>query len=287
MPELPEVETVRRDLEQLLTGETIAWVRVFLDRTVAYPDIPQFCECLVGCQFKGWDRRGKYLLGHLDRGIRLGIHLRMTGQLLWSEATEPIPTHLRVQFGMAGGNELRFVDQRTFGQIWAVPAGMDVDQVITGLKQMGPEPFSDAFSLEYLQAALAKSQRPIKNALLDQRLVAGIGNIYADEALFLSRIHPETLCCWLSLDQIQCLHQSVIEILSTSLEQRGTSFRSYRDASGINGNYQGQAWVYGRNHQPCRRCGTPIEKLRLAGRSAHMCPTCQPASVGSHRDKEQ
>jgi len=277
MPELPEVETVRQDLERLTAGEQIAWVKVWLDRTVAAPAVERFCDHLVGCRFQSWLRRGKFLLARFEGGSILGVHLRMTGRLLWLPPEEPITSHTRIQLGMVSGAELRFDDQRTFGQMWSVPLGIPPEQVITGLQGLGPEPFSPEFSVNHLQDRLSRSLRPIKNALLDQRLVAGVGNIYADEALFLARIHPRRVSRDLRPPQILQLREQLIQVLHTSIQQRGTTFSTYRDASGVNGNYQGQAWVYGREGQPCRICETPIQRLKLAGRSAHFCPQCQSA----------
>ncbi len=278
MPELPEVETVRRDLDRVTQDETITWIKVHLARTIAYPDPDLFGYHLVGCRLVGWHRRGKYLLGVCHNGAHLGVHLRMTGQLLWVEPHIPLPKHTRVQLGFKSGMELRFVDQRTFGQLWAVAPHLPLESVISGLAQLGPEPFSEEFSDSYWISALQR-QRPIKNALLDQTLVAGVGNIYADEALFLSQIHPQVACAALSPEQACSLRHYLIQVLQTSIDSRGTTFSAYRDAMGINGNYQGQAWVYGRKGSPCRICQTPIQRLKLAGRSAHFCPTCQPSPI--------
>jgi formamidopyrimidine-DNA glycosylase len=275
MPELPEVETVRRDLDPLLTGDTIVSVEVLRTKTVAYPGIQDFCQMLTGKQFTHWQRRGKYLLGSFTTGEHLAIHLRMTGQLLWVDPSLPLSSHTRIRFGLQSKQELRFDDQRTFGQLWAIPAGQDPTAVIRPLQSLGPEPFSQEFSSEYLTYRLQRIHRPIKSALLDQTLVAGLGNIYADETLFLSQIHPETPSHHLTLHQIQILHARIQAVLTSALEQRGSSIRSYRDALGINGNYQGIAWVYGRKGQQCRLCQTPIQVLRLSGRSSHFCPTCQ------------
>ncbi len=276
MPELPEVETVRQDLKRLTCQDPIRWVEVHLERTIAHPNPEQFCHYLVGCQFLDWSRRGKYLLGQCDQGLQLGVHLRMTGQLLWQDPQLPSPTHTRVRFRMTSGAELRFVDQRTFGQMWLVKPDQSAESVISGLAVLGPEPLGPGFSVVYFHQALSKSLRPIKNALLDQRLVAGVGNIYADEALFMSRIHPQTPCRHLAPEQVDRLRSQLIEVLTTSIQQRGTSFSHYRDATGVNGNYLGQAWVYRRTGQSCRVCGTTIERLKLAGRSSHYCPNCQP-----------
>lgn len=276
MPELPEVETVRRDLQRLTLGLCILAVEVLLPRTVAYPGKDEFAQGLAGSCLTQWQRRGKYLLGSLDSGAVLGVHLRMTGQLLWVQGSAPLPIHTRVRLHLEQGWELRFVDLRTFGQMWLVPAGVEPETVIPALQSLGPEPLSPAFSEAYFQAALQKSRRPIKAALLDQSLVAGVGNIYADEALFLSGIHPSTPAAQLSDAAKSRLREALIRVLQAGLEQRGTTLRDYRDLRGLNGNYQGQAWVYGREGDPCRLCGTPIQRSKLSGRSAHFCPRCQP-----------
>ncbi|MGQ9838226.1 MAG: DNA-formamidopyrimidine glycosylase [Cyanobacteriota bacterium] len=276
MPELPEVETVRQDLQGLTLKLVVLKVEVLLPRTIAYPEVDSFQQGLIGACFTGWQRRGKYLLGSLDSGAILGVHLRMTGQMLWLKGSVPLSAYTRVRLSLEEGWDLRFVDQRTFGQMWLVPAGVAPEQVITTLQRLGPEPFSPAFSHEYLQRALERSKRPIKTALLDQTLVAGVGNIYADEALFLSGIHPTTPAFQLSSTAIARLRETLVRVLQAGLAQRGTTLRDYRDLNGLNGNYQGQAWVYGRAGDPCRVCSTPIQRLKLAGRSAHFCPHCQP-----------
>jgi formamidopyrimidine-DNA glycosylase len=204
-----------------------------------------------------------------------GVHLRMTGQLLWMAEDEPLQKHCRVRLQFPQGRELRFVDQRTFGQMWWVPPGCPPATIMTGLAELGPEPFAPEFSVAYLVEQLQGRKRPIKNALLDQRLVAGVGNIYADEALFLSGIQPQTLSAALSPQQIERLHGAVVKVLQDSIAARGTTFSDFRDVSGVNGNYGGIAWVYDRKGQACRHCASPIERIRLAGRSAHFCPTCQ------------
>ncbi len=276
MPELPEVETVRQDLQTLTLGSVIQGVEVFLERTIAYPAVQDFQQGFRGASFANWQRRGKYLLGSLDSGATLVVHLRMTGQLLWLEESTPLSAHTRVRFSCSGAWDLRFVDQRTFGQMWLVPAGKAPEEVIPTLQRLGPEPFSPAFSSAYIRAALQRSRRPIKTALLDQKLVAGVGNIYADEALFLSGIHPATPASSLSGAALDRLREALLQVLQAGMAQRGTTLRDYRDLKGLNGNYQGQAWVYGRAGDPCRVCSTPIQRLKLAGRSAHVCPRCQP-----------
>jgi formamidopyrimidine-DNA glycosylase len=297
VPELPEVETVCRGLNRVSLNQPVRGAEVRLARTIAYPEWPDdFLMGMQGAQLVGWHRRGKYLLGELRRlrvreaSVReapaqdekileqagwLGVHLRMTGQLLWVGQDEPLQKHCRVRLFFDDDRELRYVDQRTFGRLWWVPPDQAVDAVMTGLKNLGPEPFVSDFSVAYLTAALKRSQRPIKNALLDQRLVAGIGNIYADEALFMSGIRPKVACDRLTKKQIARLHVAIVQVLKTSIESGGTTFSDFRDIHGTNGNYGGVAWVYGREGEPCRRCGSSIVRLQLAGRSAHYCPKCQ------------
>jgi len=192
VPELPEVETVRRGLNQTTLYQTITGGDVLLERTIAHPDPMGFLAGLKGGAIAQWHRRGKYLIGELEEGAGwLGVHLRMTGQMLWTTPDEPLQKHCRVRLFMGENRELRFVDQRTFGQMWYVPPGVAPQTVITGLQSLGPEPLSADFTADYLMEQLRRRARPIKNALLDQAIVAGIGNIYADEALFLSGVRPQ------------------------------------------------------------------------------------------------
>lgn len=279
MPELPEVETVRRGLNKQTLGQNIQGGEVLLSRTLAYPGVEEFWTGVTGAAIAHWHRRGKYLLAKLERPEPdgwLGVHLRMTGQLLWLHREEPLHKHTRLRWFFTGDRELRFVDMRTFGQVWWVDPTQDPQQVMTGLQSLGPEPFAPDFSLDYLTTKLGKSRRYIKTVLLDQSLVAGVGNIYADEALFKSGIHPQERASALNQGQIEQLHQAIIDVLETAIAKGGTTFSHFRNLLGVNGNYSGVAWVYGREGKPCRICGTVIERIKLAGRSAHFCPQCQP-----------
>ena len=281
MPELPEVETVRQGLNQVTLGQEIWGGDVLLDRTIAHPfSANEFLAQLKNVTITNWHRRGKYLLAELTQSNTgdagwLGVHLRMTGQLLWLNQQDPLQKHTRVRLFFPDNRELRFVDLRTFGQMWWVPASEAPESIITGLKNLGPEPFSSDFSIEYLVGKLQNRQRTIKTALLDQALVAGVGNIYADEALFLSGIRPETLCSALKLEQIERIRTSIIQVLQASIEAGGTTFSNFLNVQGVNGNYSGVAWVYGRTGEPCRVCSISIERIKLAGRSSHFCPKCQ------------
>ncbi|NEO48536.1 MAG: DNA-formamidopyrimidine glycosylase [Moorea sp. SIO4A3] len=281
MPELPEVETIRLGLNQVTTGQEIQGGEVLLSRTIAHPISPKdFLAQLKTVTISDWYRRGKYLLAKLsksdsDQAGWLGVHLRMTGQLLWLSQDQPHPKHTRVRLFFPNNQELRFIDQRTFGRMWWIPPSQLPETIITGLKQLGPEPFSQEFSTDYLVSKLHHRQRAIKTALLDQSLVAGIGNIYADEALFLSGIRPETLCKDLGLEQIEKLSIAIIQVLEKAIESGGTTFSDFINVQGVNGNYKGIAWVYGRTGEPCRICSTPIQRTKLVGRSTHFCPNCQ------------
>ena len=281
MPELPEVETVRRGLALQVGRFCIDRVEVLRSRAVAAPkgDPEGFAAALIGCILADWRRRGKYLIADLERdgepAGELGAHLRMTGQFQWLSAGEKPPcSHTRVRFH-GEGRELRFVDVRSFGELWHVPLGTVTEEVITGLTRLGPEPFSDSFTAPYLRQRLKGSSRPIKNALLDQALVAGVGNIYADESLFMAGIRPHTPAGRLNLAQLEALRDALVKVLEQSIGAGGTTFSDFRDLTGTNGNYGGQAWVYRRSGQPCRRCGTELRRDTLGGRSSHWCPTCQ------------
>jgi formamidopyrimidine-DNA glycosylase len=291
MPELPEVETVRRGLNQLTLNSEITGGDVLLHRTVAYPFCAdEFIAGVKGNLIATWHRRGKYLIAQLSPSLSnnnlsnlspnsttsyLGAHLRMTGQLLWLTQDEPLHKHTRVRIFFQNNQELRFVDQRTFGQMWWVPQSVKIESVITGLGRLAADPFESEFTVKFLADKFKKIRRPIKTALLDQSVVAGLGNIYADEALFLSKIQPETLCLDLKPKQIKPLQEAIIQVLSKSIEQGGTTFSNFLNVEGVNGNYGGVAWVYNRTAEPCRICSTPIKRIKLGGRSSHFCPQCQ------------
>lgn len=281
MPELPEVETVCRGLNQVTLNHQIWGGKVLLPRSIAYPNsVDAFLGGIANTTLAQWSRRGKYLLAALHTADGksagyLGVHLRMTGQLLWLSPAEAVTKHCRVRLLLGGDRELRYVDQRTFGRLWWVPPGQAPETIITGIAALGPEPLSDRFTPDYLYQVLARRQRPIKNALLDQGLIAGIGNIYADESLFRSGIRPTTLCARLSRPRLTRLHAAIQTTLTAAIAAGGTTFSDFRNVHGFNGNYGGIANVYDRADQPCRQCATPIRRIKLAGRSAHFCPRCQ------------
>lgn len=279
MPELPEVETIRRGLNQLTLHQEITGGDVLLNSTIAYPfSVDQFIPHLTGSAIAAWHRRGKYLLAELTPSPQthwLGVHLRMTGQLLWVHQDQPLQKHTRVRLYFKDQQELRFVDQRTFGKIWYVPPNVPIESIITGLAKLAVDAFSPLFTVEYLADKLQKSRRSIKTALLDQSIIAGLGNIYADEALFKSGILPTTLGADLPSQQIEPLRTAIIQVLSASIAAGGTTFSNFLNVKGINGNYGCEAWVYNRAGEPCRVCGNLIERIKLNGRSSHFCSQCQ------------
>lgn len=286
MPELPEVETVCRGLNQVSLAQSLVGGEVLYPGTFASPSsVDEFLGELPGRGICQWSRRGKYLLAELKDLTALPsrislpsflvVHLRMTGQLLWLNRGESLQKHTRVRFFFENGQELRFVDQRTFGKIWWIPPGYEVTEIVTGLGKMGPEPFSPEFSVDYLIQRFRGRQRPIKTALLDQTLIAGLGNIYADEVLFLAGIDPRTECGVLTVSMIEHLLRAIREVLERAIGEGGTTFSNFLNVQGVNGNYGGVAWVYKREGEFCRICETPIRRIKLGGRSSHFCPQCQ------------
>ncbi|GAB6181166.1 bifunctional DNA-formamidopyrimidine glycosylase/DNA-(apurinic or apyrimidinic site) lyase [Desulfotomaculum defluvii] len=276
MPELPEVETVVRSLEKHLSGLTITDVDLIKEEVIRLPRTENFMEQIIGRKFqKKLGRRGKYLLIHLTEGLTLVVHLRMTGRLVYCAAEYPMEKHTHVIFHLDNGKHLRFADVRRFGRISLVPTP-EVDH-FPGIKDMGPEPLDEEFSREYLKKEFRRKRTRIKPLLLDQSFVAGLGNIYVDEALHRAKIHPERLAPNLTTREAANLHKSIVEVISEGILHRGTSFRDYVDGEGRTGSFQNHLRVYNREGLPCFNCGKPIERIKVAGRSSYYCPSCQKA----------
>jgi formamidopyrimidine-DNA glycosylase len=277
MPELPEVETIRRGLAKQLPGRTVLAAQVLRPDSIGHPGAEDFARQVVGHRILSVDRRGKYLMIRLDREAGLSVHLRMSGRLIVvpsKKKKDPGP-HVRVIITMDGGGELWFEDMRVFGRIWYVPPGEAFEDVVSGLADLGIEPLDGALNGKFLKNALANRNQPIKSALLDQTVIAGIGNIYADETLHLSKVKPNKPSNSLSSKQYDLLAENIRAVLSRAIGLGGSSIRNYVDAEGVNGNYQHIAFVYGREGEPCLTCKTKITRIKLAGRSAHFCPRCQ------------
>jgi formamidopyrimidine-DNA glycosylase len=274
LPELPEVETVVRDLRPHLVGRKIAGVIVG-SKALRRAWHPQWQAALVGRRIEALGRRGKWILIALETGGTLVIHLGMTGQLTVRAADAPVETHTHVQFDLAGGKkQLRFRDVRRFGSITLLDPDEAAEQHLAK-EGLGPEPF--AVAPAYWRERLAGTARCMKAVLLDQRVVAGVGNIYADESLFAARLHPARLGNTLTAREVGRIAEAVPEVLTRAIEKRGSSIRDYIGGSGLRGGFQDEFCVYGRGGKPCVRCGKPIVQIRLAGRSTHYCPRCQKA----------
>jgi formamidopyrimidine-DNA glycosylase len=273
MPELPEVETIRRQLAPKVAGRRIVAVEIGLPRLIKYPDAESFRRLLEGQTILQLERRGKYLLFRLEGGRLLIVHLRMTGRLFYQAADELQDKFTHVVFKLDNGFELRYADSRTLGTLDLVTES-ELPQ-IKGLHAMGPEPLTAAFDLAYFSELLSKRKGKVKALLLDQRWIGGLGNIYVDESLALAGIHPERQANSLNKDEVNRLYQAVNTVIKEGIEHGGTTFRDYVDGEGKIGHHQQHLRVYGRRKQPCTVCGTAIERLEVAGRGSYFCPNCQ------------
>ncbi len=288
MPEGPEVETIRRGLELGIVGQTIAGVEVLWERSFPAP-ADLIAQIVAGAEVTHVQRRAKVLLWHLSNDYSLLFHLKMTGQMVLVKAdgerfagghpsqsmADELPDRsTRVIFRFASGDSLFFNDQRKFGWIKLVPtAEVGNDPLVA---RLGPEALSPEFSVTYFQAQLDRHKRaPIKPVVLDQSVVAGVGNIYVDESLHLAKLHPRRLAGSLTPAEVRRLHAAIREIISLGIEHGGTSFAHYVNSLGGKGDYLEHARVFRREGQPCPVCGTIIEKIRVAGRGTHICPRCQ------------
>jgi formamidopyrimidine-DNA glycosylase len=277
VPELPEVETVKNTLVVKVKGRRITGVEVYLPRLIKFPAPTEFMTRVVNKEILDITRRGKYLLFHLADNYYLVIHLRMTGRLLYLPATTRLEKHTHIVFQLDNQYQLRFHDQRTFGTLYLVQP--EEFGRIKGLVKLGPEPLAGQFTPQYLQKTLAGRRTSIKSALLNQEIVAGLGNIYVDEALFNACLHPARQASSLTAAEIERLHRGIREVLQAGIKYRGTTIRNYVDGEGQAGDFQAKLAVYGQQGEPCKKCGTPLEKLRISGRSSVYCPRCQPAQV--------
>ncbi|MFP4150153.1 MAG: bifunctional DNA-formamidopyrimidine glycosylase/DNA-(apurinic or apyrimidinic site) lyase [Nitriliruptoraceae bacterium] len=279
MPELPEVESVRRQLVPVLTGRRVDDVWWDASPSARFHAVEQ----LPGQRITRVERRGKYLLCPLagpGEPRELVLHLGMTGSLRFTAA--PVGTqdpdggltHVRARLTLDDGSVLRFRDPRRFGRLSVVTAGRYAEVVPT-LAVLGPEPLSAAFRVEAFAAALAATRAPVKARLLDQRLVAGVGNIYADEALWRARIHPRSRR--VGPRRAAVLHAAIVAVLRAAVEREGTTFRDYEMVNGRSGRYASELDVYGKHGQPCRRCGSILRRDVVAQRGTTYCPSCQRA----------
>ncbi|WP_100373730.1 DNA-formamidopyrimidine glycosylase [Bacillus sp. FJAT-45037] len=273
MPELPEVETVRRSLEKLVLGKTISYVTINWANIIKQPDdTAEFEVLLKGQTIQEINRRGKFLLFELDDVVMIS-HLRMEGRYGLYNADDEWPPHTHVIFHFTDGTELRYQDVRKFGTMHIFPRGQENE--VLPLAKLGVEPFSEQFTTLHLKQAFSKTNRKIKVVLLDQKTVVGLGNIYVDEALFRARLHPERLAQSLTDEELGKLHHEIVATLSEAVKLGGSSIKSYVNGQGEMGMFQQQLVVYGRTNEPCQACGTEIVKTVVGGRGTHFCPVCQ------------
>ena len=271
MPELPEVEYVARQLREILIGRTIEGVEVSWSRSVQGMSPEEFAARVAGRRVVGVARRGKYLLVHLDDEETLIVHRRMSGNLVLSPPASDV-LYVRVAFTLDDGRRVLYSDPRKFGRL-TLAANDDLPGLFAAL---GPEPLDEAFTGEALLARLGRQQRAIKAALLDQEVIAGLGNIYADESLYRAGIHPLRPAGSLSLDEAAALRDAIQATLRTGIAHGGTTFGRHRDAYNEAGTNLEHVEVYRHTGQPCPRCGTPIQRIVVAQRGTHFCPSCQP-----------
>ena len=270
MPELPEVETVVRGLREPLIGHTALEAWTDWPKTVRGVPAEAFTGRVRGQTFRAITRRAKYIICHLDHDL-LVVHLKMTGRLYVTpdDATHDADRWLHFRLQLDGGEQLRFSDARKFGFVALASSFAELDP------GLGPEPLEDEFTVAAFAARLMRRSAPIKAVLLDQTVVAGVGNIYADEALFRARVHPLRPANRLRPDEITALRETIRLVLAAGIEEEGASVNWYRKPDGTTGNAQSLFAVYDREGQPCVVCGTPIEKIRVAQRGTHYCPNCQ------------
>ncbi|MDR1701866.1 MAG: DNA-formamidopyrimidine glycosylase [Sporomusaceae bacterium] len=274
MPEMPEVETIRRTLSPKVTGRRIENIEISLSRLIKYPEPAAFQALLLKKTITGLERRGKYLIFQLDSGLIMVVHLRMTGQLYYQQGPNrerKAHTHLTITF--EDGAQLLYSDVRTFGAFYLLPPTETAR--ISGLALLGPEPLAPDFTLTYLKETILSRKGKIKSLILNQNLIGGLGNIYADEALFLAGLDPEREGRGLTAAETNLLYNAINKVIQDGIDHGGTTFRDYIDGEGNKGSHQNYLNVYGRYQEPCPNCQTPLSRKKVAGRSSHYCAHCQ------------
>ncbi len=272
MPELPEVETVRRVLEPHLLNRTIARATIHNAQVIVSPSPEKFAALIEGQIITAFTRRGKFLRLLFESGDSLTIHLRMTGCLTIEPQAAPTEKHTHVVFSLDDGSELRYEDVRRLGKLWFARCG---EEDTSGAKELGIEPFDGALSAAYLRKKCRRSKRPVKSMLLDQNIVAGIGNIYSDEILFTAGIRPDKPCDALTDGDFERLASAIPERLNFFIEKNAISFEEYAPSKGRDYRNTPYLQVYGKGGKPCPACGATLRRIVLGGRSSVFCPHCQ------------
>ncbi len=278
MPELPEVETIVNDLRPSVEGHRFTGVSLFWPRMVLRPSADELCQRLPGQVIKEVARRGKYLIFRLDSGESLVLHLRMTGSLRLrskNDTSSELSPYITAIFGLDSGQELLFCDRRKLGTASLIKDVSEIDN------KLGPEPLDPRFTPVILRKKLSSRKAPIKAVLCDQKFVAGIGNMYADEALFYANIHPLRPAYSLSKAETKRLHKAIRQVLSSAIDNAGATFSDYRRPGGEPGRQQYSFYVAHRGGQTCKVCSTPIERIPVRNRGTYFCPRCQDSATCS------
>jgi len=269
VPELPEVETICRELVPLVAGRRITGFELFWERTLRGIEPRDFQHRITGRSIRSLYRRGKYLVFNLDDGYCFSVHFKMTGSLVAGSTDGHMPPYTRALFRLDNSTGLYFTDPRKFGRIEALSSGMHP------ITKLGPEPLEDEFTVDCLAGLFAGRKAPVKSALLEQKLIAGIGNMYADEALYLARIHPLRPAESLNPAETAALHGAIREVLLAAIERKGATVSNYTRPGGEAGNAQEGFKVAHRRGAGCPCCGTPLERITVRQRGTYLCPRCQ------------
>ena len=273
MPELPEVETIVRTLSDKIKNRKIVDIDVKLSRLIKWPSFYEFKALLYNKTILDLTRRGKYLLFHLNKDLVMVVHLRMTGKFSYLTAKQVQDKHDHITITFDDKSTLVYSDKRTFGTFYIVP--FDELWRIASLASLGKEPLAEDFTYEYFKENIQKRKCLIKPLLLNQNIIAGLGNIYADESLALAKIDPERICSTLNSNELKNLYNAINTSITKGIENKGTTVSDYRDSEGNKGSNQDSLLVYGRLNEPCYVCETLIQRKKVAGRSSHYCPKCQ------------
>ena len=272
MPELPEVETVKETLKLKLIGKKIKDVKIYYDGIIAYPEIKEFSKQIKNLPIKDINRRGKWLMFDLDKYYLLS-HLRMEGKYFFKNKGDELDNHEHVVFSLDSNEELRYRDTRKFGKMYLIKKE-DINNV-GPIKDLGLEPWDTNLTKEYLKDKYKTKKLPIKTVLLDQSIIVGIGNIYADEILFLSKLNPLIKCCDLKDDDLENIIKYTKEVLEKAIKLGGTTIRTYTSVDGVHGRFQNELLVHGKDNDSCPACGQAIKKIRVGGRGTYYCSNCQ------------
>ncbi|RUT50552.1 bifunctional DNA-formamidopyrimidine glycosylase/DNA-(apurinic or apyrimidinic site) lyase [Campylobacter fetus] len=273
MPEMPEVETIRRIIEPQIAGQKVMSVIVNHPQIIGHPSAAEFVKLLSGQTFQNMSRRGKFLTVHFENGDSIVVHLRMTGQFLVTLPDYEEEKHTHLILNLSGGNQIRYIDVRRFGRFWYLKK--DENDTVTGQDKLGVEPLDDTLTAGYLKAKLEKRKKAIKEMLHDQSIVAGIGNIYSDEILSAAGIYPEEKCADLTDGDWEILAEKIKEIIAWGINTNEMTPEEYLTGKGKEYSNIPNLRVYGREGLSCRKCGSTIERIVIGGRSSCYCPKCQ------------